>query len=249
MQSLRSALQLCQLEIATFSATLTLVDNGNQGAVLEPLLLQIGDVARCQLVENESNRGFGRAHNQVIRQTAADYHLILNPDVILYEDALLCSLQYLAEHPQVVAVSPEVRGPEGRYQYLCKQYPAVLDLALRGFAPAFIHRYFSKRLDRYSCREMIEARQAVQVPLISGCFMLCRVGALQQAGGFDERYFLYFEDFTLSLVLGKYGELHYLPASRIIHFGGDAARKGPRHIGHFMKSAWRFYSSHGWKLW
>jgi hypothetical protein len=71
---------------------------------------------------------------------------------------------------------------------------------------------------------------------------------LRAAGGFDPRYFMYFEDYDLSLRIAAQGTVAYEPAMRIVHHGGEAARKGWRHVGWFVRSAWRFFSRHGWKL-
>src|SRR5690606_5575960 len=97
-------------------------------------------------------------------------------------------------------------------------------------------------------RAMVDGEATAAVDLISGCFMLCRTAMLKQAGGFNEKFFLYFEDFALSIELRKFGTLMYVPAVKIVHFGGDASRKGLRHIGYFAASAARFYRRYGWKL-
>jgi len=59
---------------------------------------------------------------------------------------------------------------------------------------------------------------------------------------------MYFEDYDLSLRIGREAGVAYVPEARIVHHGGDAARKGWRHVGWFVRSAWRFFSRHGWKL-
>ena len=78
--------------------------------------------------------------------------------------------------------------------------------------------------------------------------MLCRTELLQKVQGFDENYFLYFEDFDLSLRIGKIADIVYLPSMRIVHAGGHAARKGIRHLLMFVKSAWYFYNTYGWRV-
>jgi GT2 family glycosyltransferase len=78
--------------------------------------------------------------------------------------------------------------------------------------------------------------------------MFCRAAALREAGGFDPAFFLYFEDFSLSLELRKLGRLMYVPACRITHYGGQAGRKGLRHVLLFARSAFTFYRQYGWKL-
>jgi GT2 family glycosyltransferase len=69
---------------------------------------------------------------------------------------------------------------------------------------------------------------------------------LDAVEGFDPRYFLYFEDFDLSLRLSKVAPIAYVPAVRIVHHGGHAAAKGFAHIRWFATSARRFFSMHGW---
>lgn len=225
-----------------------LVDNGQEPELLQQVCAPYRDSLDIRFIANEQNLGYGRAHNQVIRASTADYHLLMNPDVVMKPDALVCCLQYLQRHPDVVGLSPEVRDIDGHCQYLCKRYPSVLDLALRGLAPRRLRRLFDKRLSLYECRNMVDRKLTAPAQLISGCFMLCRGSALRRVGGFNERFFLYFEDFALSIELGKLGKLMYFPEARIVHYGGHAARKGWLHIRYFVRSAGIFFSIYGWKL-
>jgi GT2 family glycosyltransferase len=146
----------------------------------------------------------------------------------------------------IALVSPHVTGGDGRQEFLCKRYPSVLVLLLRAFAPRFVQERFRSRLDRYEMADVCGAGERVDVTLASGCFMLVPTRLLKTVGGFDERYFLYFEDFDLSLRLGACGRLVFDPAVRIVHHGGYAARKGPRHVAYFIRSGVRFFRQHGW---
>ncbi len=199
-----------------------------------------------------ANLGFARAHNLVLARLGAarenDALLILNPDVVQHREAIAEALAHLRGHPETVAVSPRADYEDGARQYLCKRYPSVLDFALRGFAPAPLRRLFAKRLARYEMRGETEERMVPGVELVSGCWLLCRASAFAAVGGFDERYFLYFEDYDLSLRLREIGRLDYLPTARIVHLGGHAAGKGWHHRRLFLRSAWRFFSDHGWRL-
>jgi len=247
LASLQVACEQAREELGVALETV-LVDNGQEPEVLQEICAPYLENLGIRYVFNATNRGYGRAHNQVIRGSQADFHLLMNPDVVLKPDTLLRALRYLQRNPDVMALSPEVRDIDGRCQYLCKSYPNVLDLLLRGLAPAALRRRFDKRLALYECRNMVDRKLTVQARLISGCFMLCRTSALQQVGGFDEQYFLYFEDFALSIELGKQGKLVYFPDARIVHYGGHAARKGWKHIRYFAQSAHIFFSHYGWKL-
>ena len=60
-------------------------------------------------------------------------HLMLNPDVILQQDALIVGCNYLLSNEETVMVGPYAMQPNGSKAYLCKRYPSVLDLLLRGF--------------------------------------------------------------------------------------------------------------------
>ncbi|MDZ7620968.1 MAG: hypothetical protein U5O69_00470 [Candidatus Competibacteraceae bacterium] len=136
-----------------------------------------------------------------------------------------------------------------RRQHLCKSYPTVLDLALRGFAPVGLRRLFQTRLDCYELRDRIGDAVFWDPPIVSGCFMLARRAALERVEGFRPEYFLYFEDFDLSLRLAAVARLVYVPTVRIVHFGGRAARKGLRHVGFFLREEVVFFNQHGWREW
>jgi GT2 family glycosyltransferase len=130
---------------------------------------------------------------------------------------------------------------------LAKEYPSVLVLALRAFAPQWLQRRFSGMLARYEMREMPVEGSSRPIPIASGCCMWVRREYFDGVGGFDEGYFLYFEDFDLSLRLSRLGTLIEHDGIEIIHHGGKAAQKGWRHIWWFSRSAIRFFQSWGWR--
>jgi GT2 family glycosyltransferase len=201
-------------------------------------------------LHGHANIGYGAAHNLVLHGTGSDYHLVLNPDVELAPDALAKAVRWLDAHPQVGALAPLVYGPDGKREYLCKRYPAIFDLFLRGFAPRLLQRMFRRRLDRYEMRDVMDVdppRDVIGIPALSGAFMLVKRFAIDKTGGFDPRFFLYFEDFDWSVRLNRITKTAYVPSVQIGHHGGGASRKGVHHIEFFMRSAWRFYRLHGWK--
>jgi len=193
------------------------------------------------------NRGFGAGHNSVIPALVSDLHLVLNPDAELAEDALCIGITSLLEDEGIALLCPKVTGDDGRQEFLCKRYPSILALMLRAFAPRFVRRFFRSRLHRYEMRSVCKGEQEADVLLASGCFMLIRTRALRAVGGFNDDYFLYFEDFDLSLRLGGQGRLVFNPAMRIVHHGGYAASKGVEHVRYFIKSGITFFNQHGWR--
>ena len=237
-------------------ANVVLVDNTGERATAEAVV-GLGETrfkdagVVMSYLHGHANIGYGSAHNLVMHGGNTHYHLVLNPDAELAADALTVALAYMGGHPEVGVLAPAVTGPEGAPEFLCKRYPSLLDLALRGFAPAPLRRLFRKRLERYEMRDVIGAADvqgAVKpIPMISGCFMLVRRKAIEATGGFDPAFFLYFEDFDWTLRLNRIAQSAYVPAVRIVHHGGGAARKGWRHALSFSRSAVRFFNKHGWK--
>jgi GT2 family glycosyltransferase len=231
--------------------TLHIVDNSPAHAATEAssaLAAWPAQSGSIELVAGHGNLGYGRANNLVLPRLRSDLHLVMNPDVELDADALRAALQALADHPEFGLVAPSVRGEDGTPQYLCKRYPSVWVLFLRGFAPQALRRRFQHSIDMYEMHDVIGDRVVPGVPLASGCFMLARTALFVKLGGFDPRFFMYFEDYDLSMRLGREAAVAYVPQARIVHHGGGAAQKGWRHVGWFVASAWRFFSRHGWKL-
>ncbi len=228
-----------------------LVDNDSaaayRGALRDELPRWRAQGLPVTLHELPDNRGFGAGHNALLGELDSEVHLVLNPDAELHEQALARGLAALAADPGIALLSPFVVGPAGAQEFLCKRYPSVLVLLLRGFAPAALRRACAGRLALYEMRDVCARGEPAEVDLASGCFMLVRSAALRQVGGFDEDFFLYFEDFDLSLRLRATGRLVFDPAMRIVHHGGYAARKGWRHQVLFLRSAWRFFRKHGWR--
>lgn len=201
-------------------------------------------------LHGHANIGYGAAHNLVLHGTGSDYHLVLNPDVELAPDALANAVRWLDTRGDVGALAPLARRADGTREYLCKRYPAIFDLFLRGFAPAFMRALFRRRLDRYEMRDLMDVdppREVIGIPALSGAFMLVKRFAIDRTGGFDPRFFLYFEDYDWSVRLNRITKTAYVPSVEIGHHGGHAARKGLRHIVWFVKSGVRFYRRHGWK--
>lgn len=229
------------------SVKLFLIDNDPEGGAYDNCLSANYQRLTIKYIAGYGNVGFGAGHNRVLRDICA-YHLILNPDAELAEDSLVSALSFMLRHPDCGLLSPAATWDDSTRQYLCKRYPGLLDLLLRGFAPAVVKRLFKARLDRYEMRGVTESEVVWDPPIVSGCFMLFRREVLQRLGGFDPGYFLYFEDFDLSLRAAKLARLAYVPEVRIVHHGGHASRKGIRHVAMFARSATRFFRTHGWRF-
>jgi GT2 family glycosyltransferase len=251
LRSLAEAIAYARTAGRLSRATVYVVDNGpadERAAIATALEQWPAGAGALELIAGHGNVGYGRANNLVIGRLDSDFHLVMNPDVELEREALAAALHALGEDPGLGLAAPAVYGDDGERQYLCKRYPSLWVLFLRGFAPRRLRRRFAKTLATYEMRDLVAETPVAGVPLASGCFMLMRTELFQRLKGFDPRFFLYFEDYDLSLRIGRESSVGYVPQSRIIHHGGDAAAKGWRHVAWFVRSAWRFFSTHGWKI-
>jgi GT2 family glycosyltransferase len=251
--SLLNAIKLCKDSTNLALIPIYLVDNSEKDNLSLKLFISLQKEAeelnvQLHLMHGHGNIGYGAAHNLVISKITSDFHLLLNPDLNLDQNCVRAGISYLIENEAVVMASPYAAYENGEKQYLCKRYPSVFTFVVRGFFPKFLKKFSAKRLARFEMHELPESHPTTNIPIVSGCYMLCRTKALQQLGGFNEKFFLYFEDFDLSLRLTTIGKIAYVPAMRITHTGGNAAMKGLSHIRMFAQSGIRFFNIHGWRV-
>ncbi|MCA8247703.1 glycosyltransferase family 2 protein [Burkholderia multivorans] len=229
---------------------LYLIDNGGLGDVSAVTHRLNAQGITCRVLTGHGNVGYGRGHNLAIDLSTRPLHLILNPDIDLDTQALVVARKFFDSHSDAGALAPRIGDESGGLQYLCRRYPSIIDLLVRGFLPVRFRQPFANRLARYEMRDVINDLDIVwDPPIVSGCFMLFRTSVLKKLGGFDPRYFLYFEDYDLSLRTHDVARVAYVPSVRVIHHGGGASRKGLAHIRMFAASAFKFYNRFGWRLW
>ncbi len=256
LESLVFSLEQARRDKLLESAMVVLVDNGpdeNSRLELEAVLSTVAAIfpfVETDIISGQGNVGFGAGHNLAAAAYPSRFYLVLNPDVVIDLAAIGRALSFLEENPEVGLISPCGINFRGSRLDLCKRFPNLFDLALRGFAPSWAKSFFSGRLATYEMRDVCGGDSAVTgIPIVSGCFMFMRRRAWDMVGGFDPRYFLYFEDFDFSLRLGEKVLLAHVPAVKIKHLGGDAARKGIKHVKMFLASARTFFSIWGLRLW
>jgi GT2 family glycosyltransferase len=253
VRDLARAAEAAQHTGTLFETTLNLISNepdAQSNQKLEVLLNEEWRVHgfKCVIRSGHGNVGYGRGHNLAIEVADTDFHLILNPDVFMERDALSNALRHMRDHSEVGLLTPRIADERGERVAQCYSYPSLFVLFLRGFCPTPVRRLFQQQIDRYLLQDRDWEHIVDDVPIATGAFMFCRTAILKELGGFSPRYFLYFEDFDLSLRMRRQARITYFPDVRIAHLGGGSARKGRRHIQMFVESAFTFFRSHGWKL-
>lgn len=248
----RSPIEQVKAAVASFLRTafpvhISLVDN-DSGADYVRELEQIEGVT---LIHAGGNHGFGAGHNLgFAKAPASDYHLVLNPDVVIHEGALDMMVRYLDAHTYVGLLAPRVEYPDGTLQPLNKRLPTVFDLFARRFLPKRVHErnpWVARRMARYEMRD-VGYDAVVDVPFISGCCMLFRSEILRRVGGFDDRYFMYLEDCDITRRTSAIARCQYFPDASITHHWARGSHKSWRLMRVMFHSMWVYFNQWGWRL-
>ncbi len=228
-------------------AELIIVDNCSQDNTPRILASYAEKHGNVSVILNEPNTGYGAGHNLAVKNLESQYHVICNPDILLHDDILTPLTSFLDRNQDIGILCPRFQFRDGSLQPLNRRYPTVLDLFLRRFLPRPFRPLFQKRLDYYEMLD-IGYEHICDVPFISGAFMFCRTEVLKQNGGFDEGYFLYFEDVDLCRRVQKRHRTVYFPYVSVTHFWERAAHKRWIYTYHFIKSAFRYFNHWGYRL-
>ena len=188
-------------------ADIIVVDNASSDGSAEFLASAYPAV---RTIANTDNRGFGAANNQALAAATGEQVLLLNTDTVVCPGALRRLAQTLDERPDAVAAGPALVHPDGSFQVSFGRrvsFPAQL-------AQKFFLNPFYKRV--------LPRRTAPQpVGWLSAACLLVRTEAARGVGGFDERFFIYFEDIDLCRRLAAAGgRLIYDPRAVVTHSGG-----------------------------
>jgi hypothetical protein len=181
-----------------------------------------------EVVVNAERKGFGANHNAAFQRCRTPYFCVCNPDVRLPADPFPALVQALAD-PRVAVAGPLVRSPEGRIEDSARRFPTAWSLMKKLLV--------DRREPDYATD-----RGPQEVDWVAGMFMLFRADAYRAAGGFDEAYFLYYEDADICRRLGAAGKrVLFEPRSEVVHDARRRSRRDPAHAGHHLASALRFF--------
>ena len=196
----------------------------------------------------DCNLGYGRGHNKVIQNGLnSRYHLMINPDVITSPTTIELMYAFMEQNPDIGIACPKFLNADGTIQFLNRRYPAVLSLFARRFIPAVLHPLVQNRLD-YDEMKDVGYEEVCDVEFMSGCFMFCRTDVLTSIGGFDDRYFLYFEDVDLSRKIQQAGyRTVYYPVAVVTHLWERSSYKSLKMTWVHIRSAIQYFNKWGWK--
>ncbi|AIM24796.1 glycosyltransferase family 2 protein [Melissococcus plutonius] len=200
------------------------------------------------LHKEKENIGFGKGHNWVFNHTEAKTGIIFNPDVLVNKKTLNQLVTRLKAEEDLAAVCPKVLNEDGTTQYLVRQKLDVFDYILRFIPFHLTKKIFDKRLNFYECRDLSDTK-TTYIKMGSGCFMVIDIEKYKQIGGFDDRFFMYFEDNDLCLRFGKAGyRILYSPLETVTHMYEKGAHKNKKLFRIFIQSMIKFFNKWGWRF-
>jgi len=197
-------------------------------------------------IHNPSNPGFGSSHNLIFElySNQAEYHLIVNPDVLFTKEVIEELVAFLNNNQQAGCVMPKIYYPNGSIQRLAKLLPFPTDLIARRLPVEFIRNRVNHRLELHSANYN---SGIFKVPFVSGCFLLFRSRVIEKVGFFDERFFMYFEDTDLSRRLWVHAAWpYYFGKTSVVHRYEKGSSKSLRLFIIHVASAFRYFNKWGW---
>jgi N-acetylglucosaminyl-diphospho-decaprenol L-rhamnosyltransferase len=207
------------------------VDNASTDGSAE---LVARDFPEVELVRAGDNLGFARANNLALARSRAPYVLLLNPDTVVLEGALDILLETLEGDPRAGACGPRLVREDGSFQV---SFGGRVSFFREAIQKTLLNPYYAIRLG--------SMRRPRRVGWVSGACLLARRAALDEAGGFDEKFFLYFEDIDLCRRLTRRGwKVLFVPRARVFHLGGAATRVFSPSRYEYRRSQLLFYGKH-----
>lgn len=236
------------------SLEVIVIDNASNDRSAEMIRNEFG---AAHFIQNKHNVGFAAAVNQAARIAKGKYLLLLNPDAVIKEKALANAYEKMENTPRAAVAGGLLLSQDGTPRPSGRMFPSLLNLflTLTGLANRFPKSRFFGRTDR----TWAPLEKGARVDWVPGAFAIIRKSVFDQLGGFDERFFLYYEevDFCRRAKQANY-EVWYWPEIKVIHEGGSSSKTVKGH--HFSESGsqimlWNFrsrflyfYKYHGWLL-
>ena len=194
--------------------------------VPEVLLVPSGE--RVEIIVNRSAKGFGANHNAAFQRIRQPYWCVLNPDIELVGNPFQVLLEAL-RNEAVALVAPLIISPEGAVEDSIRYFPTLVSLT---------SKFFGKDSSRY---EVAAGCPNFSPQWVAGMFMLFSARAFAVLKGFDERYFLYYEDVDICWRAWQAGlRVVACPAVSAIHDAQRASRVSWKHRRWHLASMLRF---------
>jgi GT2 family glycosyltransferase len=224
-------LESIECTIGTDSCEIFVIDNNSSDGSIESIKLQFPEV---KILPQQNNLGFGKANNIGAKASSCEFLFFLNNDTILTEDVITPLCSFLQEDPLCGAVGPLLLNADGTYQHSFGCFPSILN-------------EWRIRKETGKVTAIPADRSAKEVDWVTFAAVMIRRAVFEEVGGFDENYFMYFEDSDFCLRLLKKGYRSvYLPKCSLIHARGASRTKQSEDkiAAEYRRSQLYYYKKH-----
>jgi GT2 family glycosyltransferase len=182
------------------------------------------------VIRNRHAKGFGANHNSALELAGSGLFCVLNPDIRLHSDPFP-QLRSIVANPAIGVVAPVVTGTDLAAEDHARSFPTIFTLMAKIFG--------------YRPHAVPPVGHSVYFPdWVAGMFMLFRAETMRSVGGFDERYFLYYEDVDLCARLRDKGlVVAVCTLVSVVHSARRESRRNIRFASWHLRSAIRFLAS------
>lgn len=214
---LKSCLRTLTLYTDNLNYEIIVVDNFSPERDIEKLSK---DFPRVKFIFSEENNGFGAGCNIGARNAAGRYILFVNPDVIFMDNINFLLFSYLEKNSNVALISPVYLEEDGKIEFTDGRFPGYfIELS-----EAFDH-FISKVLNIFFKKKEPERVYPFEVNWVMGSYMMVRSEIFHETGGFDEHFFLYYEDIDLQFRIKSKGfKIMYHPGALLKHVKRSSVR-------------------------
>jgi len=197
-----------------FEYEIIIVDN-NSGDGIGFMMKQ--EFSKHKFIASDKNLGMGAGNNLGIKKAKGEYILIINSDVVVFNDSIKKLINFMDDNRKAGVIAPQVLNPDRTSVDSCCRWPKLDTFIYRR---TFLGntRKGKKELDFYLYKTE-DLSQPRQVDWIFGCCLMLRKSALDLVGVFDEKFFLFLEDTDLCRRIWQKGwQVWYAPLARVVHY-------------------------------
>lgn len=202
------------------------------------------DIELITVDHSDGGRGYSEGLNTGARHARGEILVFANPDLEFEPTALRKLVHILEDHPEFGVVGPQIRRPSGEGEITCSAIPDPL-MALIVWSPLQRWPVLSWWSKAYRLHGFTHTYSRV-VPSLNGSIFAMRAQTYEALGGFDDSYFLYFEEFVLGKRMKELGlKLWFNAETPVTHLGAVSTQQSSETLGHFLRSRRRYLRQWG----
>ncbi len=195
VQALRRQTIISNMEIL-------IIDNHSDDDSIGILRSHLKGIEGIRVLETANNLGFGRGYDAGIRQARGKYILMNNPDKKLQPEAVAMMVEKMESDAAIGILAPKLMHEDTSVRLSARAFPRPLDVVIKR---TFLRGAFPGRMRRYLGLDHSQDLERETDWVVGGC-LLMRADLYRKIGGFDPRYFLFFEDIDLCRACWKAGK-------------------------------------------